>query len=146
MRHLDARQRLVQKPAHARLMKKNLLTSLVLYEQIRTTLNRAKAVQPMLDRMMSLIRGKQPQAAVRVMQQYLLDDNARKKVMEVLLKRYEKRTSGLSSIKALGVRQGDGAKLVSLTLMEAVLPGDEPAAKPVKKSKPAAKPSVSATK
>lgn len=147
MRHLDARYRLTQKPAHARLLKRNLLTSLVLYEQVRTTLNRAKAVQPLLDRMFTLVRGKTPQAAVRVTQEFLMDPNASKKVIEVLMKRYEKRHSGLSRITPLGVRQGDGAKLVSFALVDAVVPGDEPKEekKTAKKAPKVKKASKSAT-
>lgn len=126
MRHKDARIRLKQKPAHARMLKRNLLTSLLLYEKVRTTQARAKAVVPMLDRLIRNAKNQTPHVAIRSINQVVTDKNASRKVMEVLVKRYENRTSGLSRTVALGVRDGDGAHLVELSLLDSEL--DAPAA------------------
>lgn len=122
MRHRQARRRLSQKPAHARLILCNLLTSLILYEAVRTTRDRARCVQPLLDRLLTRIRGRPAYLAIRVLNQHLADPLASRKVMEVLLPRYAKRLSGLSRITNLGYRQGDGAKMVELLLLDSPLP------------------------
>lgn len=121
MRHKDARTRLKQKPEHARMLKRNLLTSLLLYETVRTTKSRARAVAPMVDRMIRNAKKQTPHVAIRAMNAVLTDKNACRKVMEVLVARYKKRESGLTRTVPLGVRVGDGAQLVELTLLDAEL-------------------------
>lgn len=135
MRHKDARIRLKQKPAHARMLKRNLLTSLLLYEKVRTTQARAKAVVPMLDRLIRNAKKQSPHVAIRSINQLVTDKNASRKVMEVLVKRYTNRASGLSRTVALGVRDGDGARLVEVTLLDSELdvPVEQKAPVPAKK-------------
>ena len=117
MRHRDARQRLKQKPAHARMLKRNLLTSLLLYEGIRTTRTRAKAVQPLIDRLISKAKKQPAHVAIRYINRFVTDKNASRKIMEVFVKRYSDRPSGLTSMKPAGMRIGDGAKLVDLVMV-----------------------------
>jgi large subunit ribosomal protein L17 len=118
MRHKDARHRLKQKPAHARMLKRNLLTSLILYENIRTTKVRAKAISAMFDRLIRNAKLQEPHTAIRAINQIVTDKNACRKVMEVLVKRYAKRPSGLTRIKAVGARKGDNADLVDFSLVD----------------------------
>ena len=118
MRHrLSRRLRLRQKPAHARMLKRNLITSLLLYESIRTTKVRAKAIQPIVDR---LIRSAQKQSsmnAIRAINRVVTHANACRKVMEVLRERFKNRTSGFTRITPAGARHGDGAEVVDLQLL-----------------------------
>lgn len=130
MRHKDARNRLKQKPAHARMIKRNLITSLLLYESVRTTKSRAKAIAPMVDRLIRNAKKQLPHNAIRSLNAVVTDKNACRKVMEVLVKRYEKRSSGLTRIKAVGARTGDGASLVDISLVDG-----EIVAMPVKEEK-----------
>ena len=132
MRHRDARQRLTQKPAHARMLKRNLVTSILLYESIRTTKARAKAVAPVVDRLISKAKKNPPHVAIRYINAIVTDKNASKKIMEVFVHRYANRPSGLTRMVPAGVRQGDGAKLVDLTLVEGE---DVPAPKEAKPAK-----------
>lgn len=118
MRHRDARNRLKQKPAHARMLKRNLLTSLLLYENVRTTRSRAKAVQPMVDRIISQAKKNPAHVAIRYINRFVTDKNASRKIMEVFIKRYADRPSGLTRIKPAGARLGDGAKLVDISFVE----------------------------
>lgn len=118
MRHrVKMNRRLTQKPDHSRLLQRNLLTSLLLYESVRTTKKRAKAIQPLVDRLITLARGKEPQRSIRILNQWVTDRNASRKVMEVLLQRYAHRRSGLTRMSPVGARKGDGAALVDLTLV-----------------------------
>lgn len=119
MRHRDARHRLTQKPAHARMLKRNLVTSLLLYESVRTTRNRAKAVQPIVDRLVVIAKKKQPHQAIRAINRVITDKNASRKLMEVLRDRYNGRSSGFTRIVPAGARTGDGARLVDMELIGA---------------------------
>ena len=119
MRHQKKRTRLANKPAHGRMLKRNLITSLILYESIRTTKKRAQAVQPEIDRLVTYAKSHSPHIAIRHINRTVTDKNASRKVMEVFVKRYAKRASGLSRIVPAGSRKGDGAEIVDLTLIDA---------------------------
>ncbi len=100
------------------MLQRNLVTSLLLYETIRTTRKQAKVIQPIIDRLISDAKKKTPYNAIRSLQTVVTDKNAARKVMEVLVKRYEKRSSGFTSLTIAGARKGDGAAIVDLTLMD----------------------------
>lgn len=117
MRHKHSRQRLAQKPAHARMLKRNLVTSLLLYESLRTTQKRAKVIAPLVDRLIGYAIKQKPYVAIRSINRIVTDKNASKKIMEVLADRYRSNPSGLTSITPLGARDGDGASLVEISLV-----------------------------
>lgn len=141
MRHKIRRNRLNQKPDHARLLQKNLVTSLVLYESIRTTRKRARVIQPLFDKLVTTAKGESTMNAIRAINTAVADKNASRKLIEVLAKRYAGRTSGYTRVKAVGSRKGDGAELVDLTLVDAQVASAEKAA-PKKATKTAKKPAA----
>ncbi|MDD5751545.1 MAG: L17 family ribosomal protein, partial [Candidatus Peribacteraceae bacterium] len=96
MRHRHAPRRLPAKQGHARMLQRNLLTSLLLYEQIRTTKKRALVTAPLVDRLVALAKVKKPHIAIRAINRVVTDANASRKIMEVLVKRYSGRASGLT--------------------------------------------------
>ncbi len=104
-------------------MLRNLVTSILLYESIRTTKKRAEVVQPLVEKMITAAKTKDARNAIRSINQFVMDQNACKKVMEVLKDRYSKRTSGFTRIVPLGARHGDGAKMVTLELVDAAVTG-----------------------
>lgn len=118
MRHRRHSKRLKQKPGHARMLKRNLLTSILLYESVRTTKKRAAVIAGDIDKLINFAKKNTPHVAIRHINKVLTDTHASKKVMEVLTKRYAKHHSGLTSIKAAGFRVGDGAELVDISLVE----------------------------
>ncbi len=122
MRHRHSRLRLRQKPAHSRSLQRNLVTSVLLYETVRTTKKRAEVVQPMVEHIITIAKKKQPHVAIRAINAIVTHKNACRKAMEVLKPRYALRTSGFTRIVALGSRIGDGAKLVNLQLVDAQTP------------------------
>ena len=145
MYHRRSRLRLNDKPDHARLLLKNLVTSLILYESIRTTRKRAKVMQPIIDGLITIAKKKQPHQAIRAINPQVADRNASRKLMEVLRERFADRSSGFTRIKAAGARKGDGAQLVDISFVEGKAVAAKPAAeKPAKekKAKPAAKKST----
>lgn len=107
-----------RKPAKRKALVRNLVTSLILYESIRTTRARAKAIQPLFDRMMTKAKSRPPHIAVRFLDRIVTDKNASRKVFEVLVDRFHTRSSGFTSIQPVGRRRGDGAELVDISLIE----------------------------
>jgi large subunit ribosomal protein L17 len=118
MRHRKTTRRLKYKPQLARMMERNLVTSLLLYESIRTTQKRAKVIQPIVDKLITAARTKPAALAIRHINAVVTDRNASRKIMEVLKDRYSKRTSGLTRMVPVGARKGDGAKIVDLMMMD----------------------------
>lgn len=119
MRHRSSRLRLGQKPAHAALLQRNLVTSLLLYESIRTTRKRARVIQPIVDNLITTVKKKDAHIAIRSINLHVSDINASRKLMEVLKQRYATRTSGFTRMVAVGARKGDGAEVVDLSLIDA---------------------------
>ncbi len=119
MRHRHSRLRLRQKPAHSRLLQRNLVTSVLLYESVRTTKKRALVVRPTIDKLIVLAKKKQDAATIRAINAYVLDKNACRKLIQVLSVRYASRPSGFTRIVPLGARHGDGAEMVKFELVDA---------------------------
>lgn len=109
--------KLGRKPAQRAMLLKNLATSLILFESIRTTRARAKAVIPIVERLIAKSKKQSLQVAIRSLKRHLTHENASRKVLEVLIQRYAKRSSGFCTLKAAGCRKGDGAELVDLSLI-----------------------------
>jgi len=105
------------------MLERNLVTSLLLYESIRTTKKRAKVIQPTVDKLIQYAKTHPPHVAIRYVNRVVTDKNASKKIMEVYCARYADRSSGLSKAVPVGARIGDGADLVDLTLIDAVIGG-----------------------
>jgi len=94
----------------------------------------------MVDQLITYAKKNSPHQSVRYINQVVTDKNASKKVMEVLKDRYASRSSGLTRMKPAGARTGDGAEIVDLELVDAVITIDEPAEE--KKEKKIKKPEV----
>ncbi len=103
---------------------RNMVTSVILYERIRTTKKRAQVMRPLLDKVISMGKSLPTGLAIRRLSPYLCDENASRKILEVLKERYKTRTSGFSKMVPVGMRYGDGAKLVDVILMDAVFGAD----------------------
>ncbi|MEQ1849169.1 MAG: 50S ribosomal protein L17 [Candidatus Peribacteraceae bacterium] len=137
MRHRNNSKRLGRKPDQARQLLKNLATSVLLYERVRTTKKRAEVVRGVIDRIITIGKTDRTDLAIRKLTVMVTDKNASKKVLEVYKKRYADRPSGFTRMKPVGMRKGDGALLVDLELVDAAIEGDtaeEAVAAPKKKS------------
>lgn len=116
MRHRHSRLRLNKKPKHAAMVLRNLATSLLLYESIRTTEKRAQVVRPVVERLIRVAREKTEREAIRSMNRVVTDKNACRKLVELYRSADIGRRGGLTRIVALGARKGDGASLVEISL------------------------------
>ena len=98
------------------MMLRNLASSILMYEKIKTTEAKAKAVRPMVERMITKAK-KGDLASRRQLISVLPQELAVKKAMDVLGKRYANRPGGYTRIVKLGHRQGDGAEVVQIELV-----------------------------
>lgn len=112
------RYKLGRTKAHREATIKNLVTALIQYEAVTTTVAKAKETQRWTDRMMRI--GKQPTlAARRALLAWFPDRRAAKKILEVLAARYQERPSGYTRLIRLHPRKGDGAFEARVELLEA---------------------------
>ena len=103
---------------HAALLLRNMATSVILYEKVKTTAGRAKRVRPIVEDLITKAKTKDTRNAIRQISQVVMDPNASKKLLEVLKERYKSRNGGYTRIVKLGFRSGDAAEVVSIQLVE----------------------------
>lgn len=116
MRHNVKKATLGRPRAQRQLLLKNLATSLILHEKIRTTEAKAKALQPVIDTLINASKNSNKMLAIREVNGMLQSELASKKVMESMSKKYQKKQSGFTRIIHLGFRSGDAAPLVQIEL------------------------------
>ncbi|MEK7497255.1 MAG: 50S ribosomal protein L17 [Patescibacteria group bacterium] len=116
MRHQKKGKILDRKVGPRRALLKNLAQSVILHEKIVTTLAKAKAVKPQVEKLVTL--AKNPTLANRrLLLKRLPTEMPVKKLIEVLGPRYKERTGGYLRITKLGMRVGDGGKSASLSFV-----------------------------
>lgn len=120
MRHRVKSTRLNRNKAHLNAMLRNLATSIVLYERVKTTQAKAKLVKPIVEKLISKAKKQPLPVAMRTLNAYLMDKNAAKKITRELLERYKNRESGYTRLTPLGFRAGDAAPMVQIELVDEV--------------------------
>ena len=123
MRHHVAGRRLGRSSGHRRALRRNLITELFRHERIKTTEAKAKAIRSDAEKLITLAkRGLQDDSytlhARRQAMAALNNPAIAKKLFDELAPRYEEREGGYTRLYKLGRRQGDGALLVVLELVE----------------------------
>ncbi|HEV2021316.1 MAG TPA: 50S ribosomal protein L17 [Terriglobales bacterium] len=116
MRHRVAGWKLGRNTSHRRALLRNLVTSLILEERIETTVPKAKAMRPHVERMITL--GKRGDlAARRQAAAYLMTGEAVKRLFDVVSPRFGDREGGYLRIIHSGWRQGDGGEKAFIELL-----------------------------
>jgi len=95
---------------------RNLVTSVIEHERIITTVVKAKAVKPIVDKMITLGKADTLHAR-RQAAAWLRTPDSVKKLFETLGTRFGQRNGGYTRITRLGPRKGDGAELCKLELV-----------------------------
>ena len=132
MRHLVSGSKLGKQPAHRRAVLRNLVTNVIERERITTTIARARAARPLVEKMITL--GKRDTLhARRQAAAFLQTTDATKKLFSVIAPRFSDRPGGYTRIVRVGWRIGDGAELAILELIGSELKKKE---KKTKKEKP----------
>ena len=117
MRHGMANKKLNRTSEHRKALLKNMLNSLVKYEQIKTTLPKAKFLKPQADKLITLGKKDTLQTSKLLVSQ-LQDTKSANKVRKTLSKRYEKRNGGYTQIIKAGFRYGDNAPMAIIEFVD----------------------------
>ena len=117
MRHGIANKKLNRTSEHRKALLKNMLNSLIKYEQIKTTLPKAKFLRPQADKIITLGKKDNLQSSKLLVSQ-LQDKSSANKVKKTLSKRYEKRKGGYTRIIKAGYRYGDNAPMAIIELVD----------------------------
>ncbi|HEK86470.1 MAG: 50S ribosomal protein L17 [Candidatus Saccharicenans sp.] len=118
MRHQVKRYQLRRNTGHRRALLRNLVTSLLEKERIRTTLAKAKAARPVAEKMITLAK-EDSLAARRRALAYIIKKTVVQKLFQELGPRFKERPGGYTRIVKLGLRSGDGAQMAMLELLGA---------------------------
>ena len=116
MRHLVAGSKLKRDSGSRKSLLRNLVTSVILEERVVTTVTKAKAVKPLIDKMITL--GKRDTLHARRQAASFLETPASvKKLFDTLGTRFGQRSGGYTRIVRLGFRKGDGAEQAMIELV-----------------------------
>ena len=117
MRHGLANKKLNRTSEHRKALLKNMLNSLIKYEQIKTTLPKAKFLKPQADKIITLGK-KNTLHNTKILISKLQDTKSTNKVKKTLSKRYEKRSGGYTRIIKAGFRYGDNAPMAIIEFVD----------------------------
>ena len=112
-----ANKKLNRTSEHRKALLKNMLNSLIKYEQIKTTLPKAKFLKPQAEKLITLGKKDTLQTSKLLVSQ-LQDSKSANKVKKTLSKRYEKRQGGYTRIIRAGFRYGDNAPMAIIEFVD----------------------------
>ena len=118
MRHRKAGNKLGRNPSHRRALLRNLVTSVVIEDRVETTLAKAKAVRPLIEKMITL--GKRGDVhSRRQAAAFLMTPDSVTRLFATVAPRYGDRQGGYLRIIHTGFRKGDGGEKAVLELLGA---------------------------
>ena len=117
MRHGLGYRKLNKTPEHRKALFKNMLNSLIKYEQITTTLPKAKELKPLIDKVITIGKKNNLSNKKRLFSK-LQDKSSVVKVFDILSARYQKRQGGYSRVLKAGFRYGDDAPMAVIELVD----------------------------
>ena len=117
MRHGMANKKLNRTSEHRKALLMNMLNSLIKYEQIKTTLPKAKFLKPQADKIITLGK-KDSLQTTRLLVSKLQNSQSANKVKKTLSKRYKKRNGGYTRIVKAGFRYGDNAPMAIIEFVD----------------------------
>ena len=112
-----ANKKLNRTSEHRKALLKNMLNSLIKYEQIKTTLPKAKFLKPQADKIITIGK-KATLQTTKTLVSKLQDIGSAKKIKKTLSKRYEKRNGGYTRIIKAGFRYGDNAPMAIIEFVD----------------------------
>ena len=117
MRHGTGHKKLNRTASHRQAMFANMAASLIKHEQIVTTLPKAKALRPVVERLVTLAK-KGDLASRRLVVARMRDETQAKKLFETLAPRYKARAGGYTRVLKAGFRHGDNAPLAVIEFVD----------------------------
>jgi len=117
MRHRKKGRALSRSPSHRKAMLRNMATSLLVHERIRTTEAKAKELRPVVEKLITL--GRTDDVHSRRMARRMIEDrSALTKLFDEIGPRFKERPGGYTRILKLGTRKGDGAEVAIIELTD----------------------------
>jgi large subunit ribosomal protein L17 len=118
MRHRNAGTKLGRNTSHRRALLRNLVTSVIIEDRVETTVAKAKAVRPLVEKMITL--GKKGDLhSRRQALSYLMTGESVVRLFETVAPRYGDRAGGYLRIVRTGFQKGDGAEKAFIELLGA---------------------------
>lgn len=117
MRHGVAQKKLNRTASHRTAMLANMAASLIKHEQIVTTLPKAKALRPVVEKLVTLAKRGDLHAR-RLVISRLRDETQAKKLFDTLGPRYKARAGGYTRILKAGFRYGDNAPVAVIEFVD----------------------------
>ena len=116
MRHRNAGFKLGRNTSHRRALLRNLVTSVIIEDRVETTVAKAKAVRPLVEKMITL--GKKGDLhSRRQALSFLMTDDSVKRLFDTVAPRYGDRAGGYLRIVRTGFQKGDGAEKAFIELL-----------------------------
>ena len=116
MRHRNKVKTLERKKEARGLMLRNLVSSIIIHEKVKTTKAKAKVAKSAVEKTISIAK-KGDLSARRALLKTLVQPEAVEKVITVLGEKYKDKNGGCVRVIKLGNRQGDGAEMVQIELV-----------------------------
>ena len=117
MRHKFGQRKLNRTSEHRKALFKNMLNSLIRYEQLTTTLPKAKELKPIVDKAITLGKKNTLQSKKNLFAE-LQSKASVDKLSKILSQRYEKRKGGYVRVIKAGFRYGDDAPMAIIELVD----------------------------
>ena len=117
MKHNITQKKLNRTTSHRKALLMNLSNALIKHEQITTTLPKAKALRPFVEKIITLGKNgdlKSRRKAISILQ----DDKNIKKIFDIIADRYKERSGGYTRIVKIGNRFGDNAPTAIIELVD----------------------------
>ncbi|MBW4040364.1 MAG: 50S ribosomal protein L17 [Acidobacteria bacterium] len=118
MRHRNGGFKLGRNTSHRRALLRNLVTSIILNDRVHTTITKAKASKPIVEKMITLGKNGSVHARRQALA-YMMTPESVDRLFKTVAPRYATRPGGYSRIVRTGPRQGDAAEMAYIELLDA---------------------------
>ena len=118
MRHRNGGFKLGRNTSHRRALLRNLVTSIILNDRVHTTITKAKATRPIVEKMITLGKNGSVHARRQALA-YLMTPESVDRLFAIVSPRYTERPGGYSRIVRTGVRKGDSSEMAYIELLDA---------------------------
>ena len=118
MRHRNGGFKLGRNTSHRRALLRNLVTSIIINDKVHTTITKAKATRPIVEKMITLGKNGSVHARRQALA-YMMTPESVDRLFSIVAPRYATRPGGYSRIVRTGQRQGDAAEMAFIELLGA---------------------------
>ncbi len=118
MRHRNGGFKLGRNTSHRRALLRNLVTSIIINDRVHTTITKAKASRPLVEKMITLGKNGSVHARRQALA-YLMTPDAVDRLFATVAPRYGDRNGGYTRIVRTGPRQGDASEMAYIELLGA---------------------------